>query len=118
MTNKPCTQHLTRPAERTIIEYIIANPEVAHALSLEADELKLNEPEVAARLTQWLEKAEDLSDRKTEFKNFDAAEHLHTQEDMDAYLEACIEEDPGDGSLIEMARADIARATRRLNAKQ
>lgn len=118
MTNKPRTQHLTRPAESTIIEHIIANPEFAHALSLEADELKLDEPEVAARLNQWLEKAQYLSDRKTTFTVFDAADHLHTQEDMDAFLEACIEEDPGDGSLIKVARADIARATLRLNAKQ
>ncbi len=118
MTNKSRTQHLTRPVERMIIEHIIANPEFAHALSLEADELKLDEPEVAARLNQWLEKAQYLSGRKTTFTDFDVADHLHTQEDMDAFLEACIEEDPGDGSLIKMAQADIARATLRLNTKQ
>ncbi|AZF03392.1 DNA-binding protein [Pseudomonas sp. R5-89-07] len=116
MTNKPRTQNPTRPAESTIIEHIIANPEFAHALSLEADELKRDEPKVAARLTQWLKKAQYLPDRQAKFTNFDTADHLQTQEDMDAFLEACIEEDPGDGSLIKMAQADIARATRRLNA--
>ena len=37
---------------------------------------------------------------------------------MDAFLEACLEEDPGDGSLIKRAQDDIARANRRLNTKQ
>ncbi|RMQ89811.1 hypothetical protein ALP97_01195, partial [Pseudomonas salomonii] len=42
---------------------------------------------------------------------------LHTQEDMEVYLQACIEEDPGDGSLIRRAQQDIAHATRKLNTK-
>ena len=40
----------------------------------------------------------------------DAAEHLNTKEDVRLYLEACAEEDPGDGSLIRAALNDIARA--------
>ena len=44
------------------------------------------------------------------FTKWDAAEHLNTKEDMRLYLEACAEEDPGDGSLIRAALNDIARA--------
>lgn len=41
---------------------------------------------------------------------FDAAEYLKTPEDMVAYLDACFEEDTGDGKLIRAALNDIARA--------
>lgn len=44
------------------------------------------------------------------FTKWDAAEHLGTKEDVRLYLEACAEEDPGDGSLIRAALNDIARA--------
>ena len=44
------------------------------------------------------------------FSKWDAAEHLNTREDARLYLEACAEEDPGDGSLIRAALRDIARA--------
>ena len=44
------------------------------------------------------------------FRKWDAAEHLRTREDMRLYVEACAEEDPGDGSLIRAALSDIARA--------
>ena len=44
------------------------------------------------------------------FTKWDAAEHLRTKEDVRLYLEACAEEDPGDGSLIRAALNDIARA--------
>ena len=57
MTGKPDRPSLTRPAEDTIIKHITANPEFAHALHLEADALKPDEPDVAARLNHWLEKA-------------------------------------------------------------
>ena len=43
------------------------------------------------------------------FTKWDAAEHLSTREDIRRYLEACAEEDPGDGSLIRAALNDIAR---------
>ncbi|TFY89980.1 hypothetical protein DYL61_21470 [Pseudomonas nabeulensis] len=118
MTEKPHPLHSTHSVEQTIVEHIIANPEFAHALSLEAEALKSDEPEVAARLNHWLEKAQFHPDRKTTFTKFDAADYLCTQEDIDAYLEACLEEDSGDGSLIKRAQDDIARATRRLNTKQ
>ena len=41
---------------------------------------------------------------------WDAVDHLKTEEDLSLYLEACFEEDPGDGSLIRAALGDIARA--------
>ncbi|HHK1717120.1 TPA: addiction module antidote protein [Pseudomonas aeruginosa] len=46
----------------------------------------------------------------TKFTLFDAAEHLKNPEEMAAYLDVCLEEDPGDGSLIRAALNDIARA--------
>ena len=44
------------------------------------------------------------------FTRWDAADHLRNAEDVRLYLEACAEEDPGDGSLIRAALNDIARA--------
>jgi len=44
------------------------------------------------------------------FTRWDAAEHLRTPEDARLYLEACAEEDPGDGSVIRAALNDIARS--------
>jgi probable addiction module antidote protein len=44
------------------------------------------------------------------FSRYDAADYLKTEEDMALYLDACIEEDPGDGSLIRTALGSIARA--------
>ena len=45
-----------------------------------------------------------------QFTRFDTVEYLKTPEDMAAYLDACFEEDSGDGSLIRAALNDIARA--------
>jgi len=45
---------------------------------------------------------------KTKTMPWDAAEHLETEEDMAAYLEAALEE--GDASLVAAALGDIARA--------
>lgn len=44
------------------------------------------------------------------FTKWDAADYLRTPEDIRLYLEACAEEDPGDGSLLRAALRDIARA--------
>ena len=44
------------------------------------------------------------------FMKWDITEHLRTREDTRLYLEACAEENPGDGSLIRAALNDIARA--------
>jgi len=45
-----------------------------------------------------------------ELKRWDVTEHLNTAEEMRLYLDACIEEDSGDGALIRVALGDIARA--------
>ena len=44
------------------------------------------------------------------FTRWDAADHLETPEDARLYVQACAEEDPGDGSLIRAALNDVARA--------
>ncbi len=41
---------------------------------------------------------------------WDVVDHLQSEEEMILYLEACFDEDPGDGSLIRAALGDIARA--------
>ena len=45
---------------------------------------------------------------KTVIKPWDPADHLKTEEDMAAYLEAALEE--GDSNLVAAALGDIARA--------
>lgn len=44
------------------------------------------------------------------FSRWDSAEMLKTEEDIALYFDACVEEDPGDGSLIRAALGNIARA--------
>jgi len=44
------------------------------------------------------------------FTRWDAVDYLKTEEDMALYLNACLDEDPGDGSLIRAALNDVARA--------
>lgn len=44
------------------------------------------------------------------FSRWDVEDYLDTEEDMALYLDACLEDDPGDGSLIRTALGDIARA--------
>ncbi len=44
------------------------------------------------------------------FSRWDAADQLRTREDARLYLEACADEDPGDGSLIRAVLNDVARA--------
>jgi len=44
------------------------------------------------------------------FTRWDAADYLDTEEDMALYLDACLDEDTGDGSLVRAALNDIARA--------
>ena len=47
---------------------------------------------------------------KERFTRWDPVDHLHTEDDQLIYLNACLEEDPGDGSLVRAALGDIARA--------
>lgn len=44
------------------------------------------------------------------FTRWDVVDYLKTEEDMALYLDACLDEDPGDGSLVRAALNDIARA--------
>ena len=44
------------------------------------------------------------------FTRWEAADQLQTDEDIMLYFEACLEEDPGDGSLVRAALGDIAKA--------
>ena len=44
------------------------------------------------------------------FSRWDAAESLKSEEDVALYFDACLADDPGDGSLIRAALGDIARA--------
>jgi len=50
----------------------------------------------------------EMETMRTKTLPWDAAEHLETEEDMAAYLEAALEE--GDASLVAAALGDIARA--------
>jgi probable addiction module antidote protein len=47
---------------------------------------------------------------KTRTIPYDTVDYLKTDADIALYFEACIEEDPGDGSLIRAALSDISRA--------
>ncbi len=47
---------------------------------------------------------------KTTTTPYDVAEHLLAPEEMEAYLEACLEEADGDVAFIAKALGDIARA--------
>ncbi len=44
------------------------------------------------------------------FTEWDAVHELKSETDITLYFEACLEDDPGDGSLIRAALGDIARA--------
>jgi len=45
-----------------------------------------------------------------QFSRWDPVDYLESEYDMVAYLDACLAEDPGDGSLVRTALGDIARA--------
>jgi probable addiction module antidote protein len=47
---------------------------------------------------------------REKFSRYDTADYLKSEEDMVAYLEACLEEAPDDPALIAAALGDIARA--------
>lgn len=47
---------------------------------------------------------------KAQTTRYDVAEHLRTPEEMAAYLDACLEEAPGDAAFIAKALGDITRA--------
>ena len=53
-----------------------------------------------------------MTDKKSaeKFSRWDPVDDLTTEEDIALYFQACIEDDPGDGSLVRAALGDIARA--------
>ena len=44
------------------------------------------------------------------FREWDVVNYLDSVRDACGYLEACLEEEPGDQSLLRLALSDIARA--------
>ena len=44
------------------------------------------------------------------FTRWDPVDYLKTDEDMALYLDACLEEDAGDGVVVRAALNDVARA--------
>jgi probable addiction module antidote protein len=47
---------------------------------------------------------------KETFSRWDAADYLKSEDDIAAYLQACIEEAPDDPALVAAALGDVARA--------
>lgn len=47
---------------------------------------------------------------KETFSRWDAADYLKSEEDMAAYLQACLEEAPDDPAFLATALGDVARA--------
>ena len=43
-------------------------------------------------------------------REWDVVNYLDSTKDACGYLEACLQEEPGDGSLLRLALSDIARA--------
>ena len=48
-------------------------------------------------------------------KSWDTADYLRDKDDICLYLEAAVEEDPGDGSLVQVALLNIVKAHHRGN---
>ena len=48
--------------------------------------------------------------KKETFSRWDATDDLRSEEDMAAYLQACLDEAPDDPVIIAAALGDIARA--------
>jgi probable addiction module antidote protein len=48
--------------------------------------------------------------KKEKFSHYDAVDYLKTEEDIAAYLEACLDEAGDDAAYIAAALGDIARA--------
>ena len=48
-------------------------------------------------------------------REWDVVNYLDSTKDACGYLEACLQEEPGDGSLLRLALSDIARAKEKGN---
>lgn len=57
-----------------------------------------------------LRKTGGTEEMTEKFTRWDPVDYLQTESDQVLYLNACLEEDPGDGSLIRIALGDIAQA--------
>ena len=44
------------------------------------------------------------------FSRWESADYLKTEEDIELYFGLCVQEDPGDGSLVRRALGSIAKA--------
>ena len=55
-------------------------------------------------------KAVSVKKKKETFSRWDVADHLKTEADIAAYLDACIDEGGDDASFIAVALGDVARA--------
>jgi probable addiction module antidote protein len=51
-----------------------------------------------------------MTDSNLQLKRWDSAEHLRSDEDMAAYLDACLEEAGDDAAFVAQALGNIARA--------
>lgn len=51
-------------------------------------------------------------------KKWNVLDQLRSEEEIALYLDACTEEDPGDGSLVRAAFADAERARVRLYERE
>ena len=90
-----------RYASRTPRHNFRASKNVNHGLRLAHGRRDRKRPPPGERL------GEDMTET---FTRWDAAEHVRTHDDARLYLQACAEDDPGDGSLIRAALNDIARS--------
>lgn len=48
--------------------------------------------------------------KKVSFSPWDPADHMRSEEDIIAYLQACLEEAPDDATFLAAALGDVARA--------
>ena len=48
-------------------------------------------------------------------REWDVVNYMDSTKDVCGYLEACLQEEPGDGNLLRLALSDIARANEKGN---
>lgn len=108
---------LTRSVKETIFERMQKDAEFTEGVSDQARELcQRGKMTTAILLQKDLEECpHPMLPERESFAPFNVAEYLETPDDMDGYLEACRELDPGDGSLVRKAEQNIALAVARLS---
>ena len=70
-----------------------------------------------AKVSQKQLQARGLSEADVSMADFDVADYLLTQEDIDSYLTGVLEDFADDPDFIELTMADIAKAQARLNMR-